>query len=420
MNRAAALIIAMFVLAQPSALFAQVEGRTGAAIFVINVAGETDDPAYSLYREGYARVLEERWEEARATFSTLARRFPNSPLTDDAAYWSAFCLKQLDTGQAIEAYTAFLRGHRGSPYFEDALADLSALRAREFFERPGMPPPPSSLGGFPAEPPNFRAMEHDLRRMERALRAPLPLPGEIHVRITDPALQAQMDTVFRLSGANDGAKAFQELRRLALDPAGHVAVRMQALERLADFRGAGSLTVFIDVARQDTSEVVREMAIFGIPSAAPDQERALRSLEELYGSFPEHAIAARIAVLDAVADLRTDRAADFLIQVARSAPSPMVQSTAIGYLGIAATDKRKAVSRLIALYEGLPKDRDDVRATTLYALADLGTDRAVTFLLRVARSSPDPSLRRDATTYLGSMGSDAARRAFRTLLQDRR
>jgi HEAT repeat protein len=55
----------------------------------------------------------------------------------------------------------------------------------------------------------------------------------------------------------------------------------------------------------------------------------------------------------------------------------------------------------------------------VYEVADVGNDRAVEFLLRVAKSDADYNLRSDAVYYLGNIGGDKARTALYEILKSK-
>ncbi|MCC6395626.1 MAG: tetratricopeptide repeat protein, partial [Bacteroidetes bacterium] len=124
----AVCMVVLAAAAFPASLSGQ-EARAAAAspLAVSTPPPEPDDPAYDLYREGYAFVLSEQWDKARAKFAELRKRFPSSAYLDDAAYWTAVSWRRIDREKAAKLYRALLREFPQSPYMDDAVADLRLL-----------------------------------------------------------------------------------------------------------------------------------------------------------------------------------------------------------------------------------------------------------------------------------------------------
>ncbi|HET6273896.1 MAG TPA: HEAT repeat domain-containing protein, partial [Bacteroidota bacterium] len=74
---------------------------------------------------------------------------------------------------------------------------------------------------------------------------------------------------------------------------------------------------------------------------------------------------------------------------------------------------------LVDLFYTLPKSRKEQTQTIFYAVAEVGNDRAVDFLTKVALSHDDYDLRSDAVYYLGSIGGEKARAALYQILRSK-
>ena len=76
-----------------------------------------------LYSAGRNAVFEERWSDAKDSFTELTRRFPSSPLVDDAFYWIGMAWHELGDGE--KAYTVLKQmsdRYPESPWSDDARA----------------------------------------------------------------------------------------------------------------------------------------------------------------------------------------------------------------------------------------------------------------------------------------------------------
>jgi tetratricopeptide (TPR) repeat protein len=324
-------------------------------------ADDKSDAGYALYKKGYALVLEEQYEAARKKFEELLAKFPSSSYADDARYWTAYSLRNSDREKAIEDYKRFIREHPKSSYYDDAVADLNALQM-------DMPAPVhGALSYAPAPrparaptavpiPPNTRMMVRQLRReMQHMSRVGVvhpfatPFPGWHEEEKLDDATRLKMDALYALGEAKEDDNSFSTLRDVALDTRQVRPLREAAMDALSGFTKHDVVSVFVEIARKDTS-------------------------------------------------------AD-------------IQGFAIDYIGDHGTDKNQRVTVLDDLFRSLPKSRGEQRKSIVYTIADVGNDRAVDFLKKVALADEDYDLRRDAVYYLGSIGGESARSALYEILK---
>lgn len=125
----------------------------------------------------------------------------------------------------------------------------------------------------------------------------------------------------------------------------------------------------------------------------------------------------REAAMDALSGFTKHDALSVFVEIAQKDTSADIQGFAIDYIGEHGTDKNQRVTVLGDLYRTLPKSRADQRRTIVYTIADVGNDRAVDFLKKVALADEDYDLRRDAVYYLGSIGGENARSALYEILK---
>jgi len=324
---------------------------------------DRNDPGYSLYREGYALILEERYAEARKKFSALLAQYPHSSYTDDARYWTAYSYRNSDMQKAIAEYERFIRERPKSPYYDDAVADMTALQAPR--AAAATPPPAAAVAPVPpiapfaAVAPTTANMENMMRQLRRQMRQmgrtrfsgmlrTMGTPAPVEEPMDD-ATRIKMDALYALGETKEDDRSFATLRDVALDAHAVHPLREAAMDALSGFTQHDVLPIFADIARQDTS-------------------------------------------------------AD-------------IQGYAIDYIGEHGTDRNQRVSVLASLFAAMPKRRGEQRKEIVYAIAAVGNDRAVDFLKQVALTDEDLELRRDAVYYLGSIGGESARAALYEILK---
>ncbi len=322
-----------------------------------------NDPGYTVYRQAYSLILDEKWVEARKKFADLLSKYPKSEYTDDAQYWSAFALKHLDRARAAATYREFIEHYPKSKYWDDAVADMNDLDlpnvAPHAVVSPSADPIPAiSVITRAVTVPNIRNLERQVRRQTLHLQmtgfagkpmiAPFPTPETENL---DPQTRIKMDALYALGETREDEKSFQTLRSVALNQHQPQALREAAMDALSHFKKFDVLPVFMEIAGKDTNE-----------------------------------------------DLQT---------------------VAVDFISEHGSDKNHSITVLIDLFNTLPKQRTDQREAIFYSIADIGNDKAVDFLTSVALTNEDYNLRRDAVYYLGNIGGDKAREALYQILQDK-
>jgi HEAT repeat protein len=145
-------------------------------------------------------------------------------------------------------------------------------------------------------------------------------------------------------------------------------------------------------------------------------KEAFQTLKEVALDKSQPDILRRTAV-ESLDDFHKFDAVAVLLDVARSDADEYVRIAAINALGDASRDKNKAVDNLIVLWNGTPKGREKQFETLLYTIADVGNEKAVDFLVKVAQSNESDDLRSDAVFYLGNIGSPKSRAALIQILK---
>jgi hypothetical protein len=338
-----------------------------------SVSAGQDDPAYPAYKKAYEMILHEQWEAARKAFRELAAKYPKSEYRDDAEYWIAYSWRDTDEARAMKAYREFLKNYRQSPYFDDALADLDQMMARSLTVV-GVPVPVPDAVTAPAisATPNRAAApaavtifpdDSAFSVTMRSLPAPAIAPtmkmwhvGRV-LGVTRPGMlysphgsaelddetRIRLEALYAVGKSGEDEKGFGALKSIAINPREKQVVRVAAMEALTGYRRHDVLPVFIEIARNDTSEEMQLYAIESIGSAAPDREKAFDALVKLYGSVPAAKVEKRKMVFYSIAEIGNERAVDFLADVARTGPDPDLRREAVYYLGTIGGEKARAV-----------------------------------------------------------------------------
>jgi hypothetical protein len=369
------LVVGTSLLCSP-AVFAQGTTLVAAASPAPEFAPENpDDPAYTAYRQGYNLILEEKWEAARKKLLQVIEKYPQSSYVDDAQYWIAYSYRGTSRPKAISLYRLFLEHYAGSSYYDDAVADLNQLQLQEALANLPQPPgAPDTHLEFMVQtrmPEEMRRLEHQVqqlqtvsrRKFERRIVVP-SFKGDSLIEINMPALR------FSFGMENIPPK---------------LRVRVDALRALSE-------------AREDpkTFHTLRAVAI-DQRQPIPLRETAMESLTG-FTKFDVGAVYIEIALKDT---------------------NEEVQAASVEYLARAGRDKGKSLESLIELFNTMPPVRTRQLGTTLFAIAEIGDERATDFLIRVAHSHQNYELRSDAVYYLGNLGTEKARQALQQILMDR-
>ena len=336
-------------------------GRGAPTAFAWNMPAlredDRSDAGYALYKEGYALILEEKYSAARKKFEELLAKYPGSSYADDARYWTAYSLRNSDREKAIEDYRKFIKEHPKSSYYDDAVADLNALQ----IEMPEVAPVPAVGAGLP--------------------RRPVPV-----------AVGPNMELMFRQMKRN-----------------------MQHLSRLGGVRAAGPFAGWHKEETLDDATRLKMDALYALGETKED-DRSFSTLRDVaLDTRQVHPL--REAAMDALSGYTKHDVLSVFMEIAQKDTSTDIQGFAIDYIGEHGSDKNQRVTVLEGLFRTLPKSRADQRRTIVYTIADVGNERAVDFLKKVALADEDYNLRRDAVYYLGSIGGENARSALFEILK---
>jgi len=291
----------------------------------------------------------------------MLAKYPNSDYADDAQYWSAYSMKHIDRKAAIQEYERFVEAHANSRYYDDAMADLDDLRPQAVVAAPHRAGHGVAVTPLPSIAP-IPPMAPSHRTMERAMRLELRQLGRMGHNRFIPFLPRALGGDEKLDGATQ--------------------LKMEALYALGE------------TTEDDKSySTLRDVAL------DTKQPRPLRE-----------------AAMDALTNFTKHDVLQVFVEIATRDTNQDVQGYAIDFIGEHGSDKNQNVTILSDLFRSLPRSRTEQRSTIIYAIADVGNDRAVDFLKNVALSDEEYDLRRDAVYYLGNIGGEKARSALYEIL----
>ncbi|HZY10131.1 MAG TPA: HEAT repeat domain-containing protein, partial [Bacteroidota bacterium] len=331
--------------------------------------GDIDDPASKIYKKGYNLILEEEWEDARKVFAELIKNYPKSDYLDDAHYWSAYALMNIDEDKAVSEYKLFIKNYPKSSYCDDAVADLNNIDPNIVIATSGDTKVSIKNGKNKSYSYSFapsardadkhmklaeRKMQLSLRRLESGKLKIERLPSLY--TIAPPGGELNKDTQLKMEalhalGEKEDSDTYQTLKEIVLNKSQHKELRITAMMKLVDFKKNDPLPIFLEVAKNDTSEEI--------------------------------------------------------------------QNNAIDFIGMRTKDKNRSVEILIELFNAVPERRKEQREVIFYSIAEIGNDNAVDFLTKVARTNEDYDLRLNAIHYLGSIGSKKSRTALYEILREK-
>lgn len=326
-----------------------------------------EGPDSDLYKKGYDMVLSEKWDAARKQFAELLDKYPKSDRAVDARYWSAYALMHTDLEKALTNYKEFVKKYPKSTYYTDAVADLANVQAQieviQAQKAAGKSTRAHTGMGVvtpaPAMAPKIWSLNTKMRHLDRSMR-------RMNMRIGHPL-------AYSVSPFWEDESKLDEKTRLKLD----------ALEALGEnTEDVKAFTTLKDVALDTKQPLVLRRQALNLLSEFKDQD------------------------VDAI-----------YLSLVQKDTSDEIQTLAISNIGQSSQDKNKTVETLERLYTSLPSSKEDQRSEALYRIADVGNDRAVDFLTKVARNDSDYDLRSDAVYYLGNIGGEKARAVLYDILK---
>ena len=164
----------------------------------------------------------------------------------------------------------------------------------------------------------------------------------------DPAIQVKMEALYALGDTEEDSLSFTTLRDVAVDPKQPRQLRKAAMDALADFKKHDVLSVYLDVAKNDTSEYIQDIAIDYVGQLGSDKDKSVTALIGLFSAIPNYRLEKQQAVLWSIGEIGNRRAVNFLSKIARTHENYALRSDAIYYLGnVGGDDARRALYEIL-------------------------------------------------------------------------
>ncbi len=385
-------LAALFCIAVTLPAFTFGQGGGNPAVAFTYVADNEGDPAQALYKSGYNEILAEQWAKARKTFADLLKRFPRSGYADDAHYWSAYAMMHTNRIEALQEYREFINRHPKSTYLGDAIADLGNLEREVQTEKiqkevellarqragndstvsnatqrlaearaladlnrrlvrlphTGMVFDSAFPGVQPAEigeGPSFgnmdlRGFAMSMKRLGWRMRRTFAAEPEGGL---DKQTRLRLEALSAIGHGEEDDRGFATLKDVALDRSQPPVLRIEAMDQLADFTNHDPASVFIDIARTDSSEDIQSESLDHLRACIKDKDKSVQTLATLYRTIPSTRGNQRSMILFEVADIGNDPAVDFLSNVAKRDSNFDLRSEAVYYLGNIGGEKARTV-----------------------------------------------------------------------------
>ena len=374
---------------------------------IVAFSEASDDPGYKTYKEGYNLILEESWSKARKKFSDLLDKYPKSKYADDARYWSAYALKHTDRKEALEAYRTFINENPKSSYYDEAFNDYLELNGGS---AKGIKNLTSTMAG---------KMYVDRLGVSTAW-APLPPGSAVTVTSADSPHLATPHAVvapgrgFTYSyGHSSNAKVTNRKMLLAERQIQRQLVRLSPPRAP---KPTAPLLYFPGMEEEYDNETRLKMdALYAIGDTKEDSI-SYKTLRDVAVDRKQPQVL-RETAMDALANFSQYDVLPVFVEIAKKDTNKQIQNLAIDYMGQLSKNKNKSIESLTELYEAIPPSRTAQRQIVLASIAEIGNDKAVDFLAKVARTSDNYDLRSDAVYYLGNIGGDGARAALYDILK---
>jgi HEAT repeat protein len=405
-------------------------------------AWDLDDPADSLYRAGREQLNRSDYRRAVSTFERIVERFPKSTYAGDALYWQAYSLYRIGERGELREAAQLLQRQRTTYPRAATRGDGDALLARVngALARLGDNAAAERIterGRSTAEQPCARG-ERDDERAE-ALNALLQMNAENAMPIIkavlakrdacsaelrekalflvsqkrtsetedillgvvrdDPNPEVKKKAVFWLGQVNTD-RAAQALVQMLESSTTSSELREQAIFALMQQRSERGQAAVRRIAEDNGSpNELREKAVFWLgQQRSAENATFLRNLFDRLASAPEGSNGENVRqkILFSLSQMRGQGNDQWLMQVAAdSKHSVETRKQAIFSAGQAGV----STAELVALYPRL--NERELKEQLIWVLSEKRDEAAFTRLMQIARSDPDPELRKKAIFWLG-------------------
>jgi HEAT repeat protein len=226
---------------------------------------------------------------------------------------------------------------------------------------------------------------------------------------SDPDAESRRTAVRQL-GDFQRDDAIEELTKIYTNDA-NVDVKRAALRSLAETKSPKAQARLLEIAHTDPNADLRKQAVRVL---AERGEAAVDDLLRLFDS--EQVVDVRRAALQSLAEIKSPRIEDKLFEVARSNETVDLRRQAIRLLGERVS--KRSFDFLSATAQS-PDANAEVQMQAVRAISERRSDESVPLLIKIARTHPNPSVRKQAIRSLGETGDPRAVEFFREVLTNK-
>ena len=214
-------------------------------------------------------------------------------------------------------------------------------------------------------------------------------------------------TAVRQIGRFKRDDAAEELMKIFTNDT-HLEVKRAALRSLAETRNPRALARLSEIARTDTNAELRKTAIRTMGERG---EAAVDDLLKLFDS--EQAPDVKRTVLQSLSEIKSARVEDKLFEVAKGNDPTDVRRQAIRLLG------ERVSKRSFEFLSATAQSADgnaEVQMQAVKAISQRRSEESVPVLIKIARTHPNHTVRKQAIRSLGETGDPRAIEFFREVL----
>ena len=231
----------------------------------------------------------------------------------------------------------------------------------------------------------------------------------LSVAKTDADSESRRTAVRRL-GEFERDDAVDEVMKIYANDA-NIEVKRSALRALAETKSPKAQARLLEVARTDPNADLRKQAVRVLGERG---EAAVDDLLRLFDS--EQALDVRRAALQSLSEIKSTRVEDKLFDVARSNEAVDLRRQAIRLLGERVS--KRSFEFLSATAQS-PDANAEVQVQAVRAISERRSEESVPLLIKIARTHPNPSVRKQAIRSLGETGDPRAVEFFREVLTNK-
>jgi HEAT repeat protein len=217
-------------------------------------------------------------------------------------------------------------------------------------------------------------------------------------------------TAVRQLGEFQRDDAIDELMKIYASDAS-IEVKRSVLRSLAEMKGAKAQARLLEVARTDPNAELRKQAVRVLSERG---EAAVDDLLRLFDSA--QVLDVRRAALQSLAEIKSPRIEDKLFEVARGNETVDLRRQAIRLLGERVS--KRSFDFLSATAQS-PDANAEVQVQAVRAISERRSEESVPLLIKIARTHPNPSVRKQAIRSLGETGDPRAVEFFREVLTNK-